>query len=93
MPKGGARGEGLRSIDGPYPLTRRYAPTSLNGRGKIEFAEGFDQSSKSYIRCTACGANRPIAVKASPATASRPDTQASAIMPVMMVADASTMPI
>ncbi len=46
-----------------------------------------------YIKCTACGANRPIAVKASPVTARRPATQASAIMPVMMVADASTMPI
>ena len=46
-----------------------------------------------YIKCTACGANRPIAVKASPVTAKRPATQASAIMPVMMVADASTMPI
>ena len=31
--------------------------------------------------------------KAMPATVSRPDIQASAMMPVMMVADASTMPI
>ena len=46
-----------------------------------------------YIRCTACGANRPIAMKTSPVTAKKPATQASAIMPVMMVADASTMPI
>ena len=30
---------------------------------------------------------------AMPATANMPDTQASTIMPVMMVADASTMPI
>jgi hypothetical protein len=39
------------------------------------------------------GANRPIAVKARPASASAPDTHASAIMPVMIVADASTIPI
>ena len=35
----------------------------------------------------------PSAVTAMPASVSTPDTQASAIMPVMMVADASTMPI
>ena len=46
-----------------------------------------------HIKCTACGANNPMIVKPTPATASRPDTQASAIMPVMMVAEASTMPI
>ena len=46
-----------------------------------------------YIRWTAWGANRPIAMKASPASASAPETQASAIMPVMMVAEASTIPI
>jgi hypothetical protein len=32
-------------------------------------------------------------VKTMPATASRPDIQTKAIMPVMIVADASTIPI
>jgi len=35
----------------------------------------------------------PSTVTAMPANARMPDTQASAIMPVMMVADASTIPI
>ena len=35
----------------------------------------------------------PSAVIAMPASANTPETQASTIMPVMMVADASTMPI
>ena len=46
-----------------------------------------------YGRCSRCGTKMPSAVKAMPASVSRPDIQASAIMPVMMVADASTMPI
>ena len=46
-----------------------------------------------YIRCTAWGANSPIPVNARPVTASKPATQASAIMPVIMVADANTIPI
>ena len=37
--------------------------------------------------------NTPSAVNAIPTSASRPDIQANAIMPVMMVAEASTIPI
>src|SRR6266576_465779 len=43
-------------------------------------------------RCSACGANIPSAVMTIPAAASSPAIQASAMMPVMMVADANTMP-
>ena len=51
------------------------------------------KSNTSYGRCSRCGMNMPSTVKAMPASASRPEIQASAIMPVMMVAEASTMPI
>ena len=36
---------------------------------------------------------RQVDLKAIPASVSRPEIQASAMMPVMMVAEASTMPI
>ena len=63
-----------------------------SGRAKDEALHRLLQGS-CYIRCTACGANRPMAVKPNPASASRPETHASATMPVMIVAEASTMPI
>ena len=44
-------------------------------------------------RCTACGANRPIAMKADAEHAETGGQKVSATMPVITVADASTMPI
>ena len=44
-------------------------------------------------RCSRCGAKMPNTVKAMPVSVSRPAIHANATMPVMIVADASTMPI
>src|SRR5579872_3538728 len=44
-------------------------------------------------RCTACGAQSPMPVKARPMRPSKPDSQPSVVMAVMTSADASTMPI
>jgi hypothetical protein len=68
----------------------RYGPGSAAHRYALRSVRG---TRLSYIRCTECGASRPIAVKAMPTIANAPDIHASAIMPVMMVADASTIPI
>src|SRR5262249_12713968 len=48
---------------------------------------------RGYIRCTASGAKRPIAMKARPTSPRPPASQASASMPVMTVAEARTMAI
>jgi hypothetical protein len=46
-----------------------------------------------YTRWKACGANSPTASMAIPAIPSAPPAKASAAMPVMTWAEASTMPI
>ena len=56
-------------------------------------ARGRRRRSSDQSRCTACGANSPNAMKASPITPRPPARKLSATMPVMTVADASTMPI
>ena len=48
---------------------------------------------KHQNKCTACGAKNPIAVNANPATPRAIANQVNTIIPVMTVADASTMPI
>ena len=88
------RGDGrAASIPAAIRANVRSARPLPTGEVKWSSQRAQLENSQSYIKCTACGANRPIAVNAIPASASRPDIQASAIMPVMMVADASTMPI
>ena len=46
-----------------------------------------------YGNCSRGGTKTPSAVNTIPASVSSPDIQASAMMPVMMAAEASTMPI
>ena len=78
-------------------LVSRNAPFDqyvANGGGSL--SESAIRGSLLFVgkaKCSACGAKAPRAVKPSPAKASRPEIQDSAKMPVMMVAEASTMAI
>jgi hypothetical protein len=86
--------EALLRRTGTAPNTGvRYGPGSAAHRSAKGYALHCVRGTAFYIKCTECGASRPINVKAMPTIASTPDIQASTSMPVMMVADASTMPI
>ena len=66
------------------------ATTKLRRHSGLHFRA---ESAGSLRQCSRCGTKMPSAVNAMPASVSRPEIQASAMMPVMMVAEASTMPI
>ena len=63
------------------------------GASAAACGRGGEASCPGQSRCTACGANSPIAMKARPITPRPPARKLSTTIPVMTVADASTMPI
>ncbi len=93
----GASGRADQAAD--QAIARIFRP----GAGRARVAEvvahpppherGRPRDKRGQSRCTAWGANSPIAMKASPIMPSPPARKLSATIPVMTVADASTMPI
>ena len=84
-----------KQIDDWQKTAARYRSEPETGEGSEQLAERAKKAEeeRNYPRCSANGATTPSTVKAMPVSVSSPDTHASAIMPVMMVAEASTMPI
>jgi hypothetical protein len=77
--------------------SKTWMPGTRPGMTRVWFEQATSLNSSyawgAQCRCSRCGANMPSAVNAIPASVSRPEIQESAIMPVMMVAEASTIPI
>src|SRR5262245_5212760 len=70
-----------------------HSPTRTGGaRGGVSRAP-HPAALYSHMKCTACGANSPIAMNPRPTRASPPASQDRISIPVMTVAEASTIPI
>ena len=69
------------------------APPRLSQRRGVDAGTNAGQCEACVRKSKACGAHRPKAHSVSPAMPSAPESHASTVMPVMIVADASTIPI